>query len=295
MQAIALRASPGRLLGRARLLARVTGLPARVTPASAQLATSGPLGSGDGKADGGGRPWRFLSPPSREEQVMLGCVSYDPAVGAIWEGMRTYMTGEGGVPGFDFVLFTNYEAQVAALLGGSIDIAWNGPLAHVLAQDCHSGLVSLGMRDVDCDFRTVCLARSDAGIATVADLQGKRVVTGASDSPQGHIVPVQWLSSLGVTPSSIQPCDVDLGKHGDTALGEIDALAALAAGEVDAAILSDMMWQRGLQGMYGLDAAALGAQVTVLDEAPPVFDHCQFDALEHSWKTKAFSRCVFVY
>jgi len=224
---------------------------------------------------------------------MLGCVSYDPAVGTIWEGMRQYMTGEGGVPGFDFCLFTNYEAQVSALLGGSIDIAWNGPLAHVLAQDRHPGLVSLGMRDVDCDFRTVCLARRDAGIKTVEDLAGKRIVTGASDSPQGHVVTVHWLRSLGITPASIRACDADLGKHGDTAVGEIHALAALASGEADAAILSDMMWQRGLQGMYGLDAAALENQVALLEQAPPVFDHCQFDALERSWKTEAFSKALF--
>eukprot|EP00285_Hemiselmis_virescens_P009723 CAMPEP_0173391798 /NCGR_PEP_ID=MMETSP1356-20130122/18592_1 /TAXON_ID=77927 ORGANISM="Hemiselmis virescens, Strain PCC157" /NCGR_SAMPLE_ID=MMETSP1356 /ASSEMBLY_ACC=CAM_ASM_000847 /LENGTH=870 /DNA_ID=CAMNT_0014349487 /DNA_START=72 /DNA_END=2685 /DNA_ORIENTATION=+ len=266
---------------------------ARRTRAAVRVGGLGVRALASPAANAAGKPWQFLTPPAREDQVMLGCVSYDPAVGTIWEGMRQYMIGEGGVPGFDFVLFTNYEAQVSALLGGVIDIAWNGPLAHVLAQSRHPGLVSLGMRDVDCDFRTVCLARRDAGIASVQDLAGKRVVTGASDSPQGHIVPVHWLHSMGIKPASIRACDADLGKHGDTAMGEIHALAALASGEADAAILSDMMWQRGLQGMYGLDAAALADKVTVLEQAPPVFDHCQFDTLERSWKTEAFSRALF--
>lgn len=33
---------------------------------------------------------------------------------------------------FDFVVFATYEWQVRALLEGHIDVAWNGPLAHVL-------------------------------------------------------------------------------------------------------------------------------------------------------------------
>ena len=38
-----------------------------------------------------------------------------------------------GVP-FDVVLYQSYERQVEALLAGQVDIAWNGPLAHVRTQ-----------------------------------------------------------------------------------------------------------------------------------------------------------------
>lgn len=34
---------------------------------------------------------QFLAPPAREDQVMLGCVAYDPAVGSIWGCMKTYL------------------------------------------------------------------------------------------------------------------------------------------------------------------------------------------------------------
>ena len=68
-----------------------------------------------------------------------------------------------------------------------------GPLAHVLTQELAPGVVSLRMRDVDCDFKTAVVACNDAGIACVADLKGKRVTTGAHDSPQGDIVPLHWL------------------------------------------------------------------------------------------------------
>lgn len=222
--------------------------------------------------------------------MVLGCVSYDPAIGTIWQRMKDYLT-TAGVPGFDFVLFTNYEAQVSALVNGDIDIAWNGPLAHVLTQEFAPGAISLGMRDVDRDFPTVVVARKDAAISSIADLAGKRVATGASDSPQGHIIPMHWLAEQGVTPGSVKAFDVDLGKHGDTALGEVEALAALAGGSVDAVLLSDMMYQRALASPE--TGPALREQTQLLSEAPPLFDHCQFDALERSWKTDAFAKAIF--
>jgi len=236
---------------------------------------------------GGG--WKFLAPPSKDDRVLLGCVSYDPSVAAIWQGMKDYLT-TAGLPGFDFVLFTTYEAQVGALLSGGIDIAWNGPLAHVLTHELSPGAISLGMRDTDCDFATVVVVRHDAGIVNVADLAGKSIATGATDSPQGHIVPLQWLAELDIKPGSVTAFDVDLGKHGDTALGEVEALAALARGDVQAVLLSDMMYRRALAAPGG---EALAAQTHVLADAPPAFDHCQFDALEASWKTEAFTKALF--
>ena len=43
--------------------------------------------------------------------------------------IREYLQEAG--PGMDYVLFSNYEAQVDALISGFIDIAWNTNLAYV--------------------------------------------------------------------------------------------------------------------------------------------------------------------
>lgn len=241
--------------------------------------------------------WEFRRLPSREEQVLLGVVSYDPAVSTIWEKMRSYINS-AGCP-FDFQLFTNYEQQVAALLDGRIDIAWNGPVAHVLTQRHagQGGTISLGMRDVDRDFVSHCVARRDAGVSAVSDVAGKVVATGASDSPQAHIVPLQWLRELGVTPGRVVPFDLDLGKHGDTALGEIAAIEALLQGHAQVGLLSNLMWQRALEGrLQTVDAKALQETVAIVPgERPPVFDHCQFDALAAcpKWKSEAFAKAIF--
>lgn len=241
--------------------------------------------------------WAFLRPPSREKQVLLGAVAYDPAVSAIWERMRVYML-EVGV-NFDFALFTNYEQQVGALLDGTIDIAWNGPVAHVLASRLagSTSVVALGMRDVDRDFASLCVARRDANCDNVRGLEGLVVATGASDSPQSHIVPLQWLSDIGVHPAEILPFDLDLGKHGDTARGEVEALNAVMCGRADAALVSEMMWQRAMSNaLPSIDGAALDANVAVIPgEGPPPFDNCQFDALATlpTWKTDAFTKALF--
>lgn len=87
-----------------------------------------------------------------EHQVLMGCVSYDPSVSKIWDKMKEYFHDQG--IDFDYVLFSNYEQQVRALLDGQIDLAWNGPIAHCLAQESATirgmgSVVSLGMRDAD--------------------------------------------------------------------------------------------------------------------------------------------------
>eukprot|EP00927_Polykrikos_kofoidii_P067683 TRINITY_DN63130_c0_g1_i1.p1 TRINITY_DN63130_c0_g1~~TRINITY_DN63130_c0_g1_i1.p1 ORF type:complete len:358 (-),score=66.38 TRINITY_DN63130_c0_g1_i1:103-1095(-) len=244
-----------------------------------------------------------FSVPKREDQVLLGCVSYDPAISTIWGLMKDYLVKAG--VNFDFVLFTNYEQQVRALVAGQIDIAWNGPIAHVMTQqlaDAHGvgPAVSLGMRDVDCDFVSVVAVRKEARITRLQDLVGKDIMSGASDSPQAHLVPLHWLRSKGVIPKSVQAFDLDLGKHGDTAAGEVKALEALASDtSKPAAVLSKMMWDRGVAGQLpSVNAELLSARVELLTgpgNEPPLFDHCQFDSLPSlpAWKRDSFSEAVF--
>lgn len=68
--------------------------------------------------------------------------------------------------------------------------------------------------------------------------------------------------------SSRKAFDVDLGKHGDTALGEVKALEALLEGQADAGLLSKMMWTRGLEGQLPIDKAKLQEDLVLLPEVP---------------------------
>ena len=80
------------------------------------------------------------------------------------------------------------------LLKGHIDVAWNTPLAHVRVKQrtCNASL-SLGMRDSDRDFCAKVVVRSDRGIKSLKDLEGKTLAVGSSDSTQARILPLYFL------------------------------------------------------------------------------------------------------
>ena len=52
--------------------------------------------------------------------LIMGAVAYDPKVVTIWDGFREFF-GDRGLD-FDYVLYSNYERQVAAHLAGHIHV-----------------------------------------------------------------------------------------------------------------------------------------------------------------------------
>jgi len=208
-----------------------------------------------------------------DETILLGAVAYDPKVVTIWDGIREHFQAQG-VP-LDFALYSNYERQIAELIKGHIDIAWNTPLAHVRVRRLTQGnSISLGMRDSDRDFHAKVIVRRDRGIKSIKDLEGKTLAVGSSDSTQARILPLHFLKSEGVNLSSVKllAFDTDLGKHGDTGTSEIDVIKALQDGRADAGTVGDLVWVNE-QAAGHIDTS----QIEVLWTTPG-FDHCMFDA-----------------
>ena len=222
--------------------------------------------------------------------ILLGAVAYDPKVVTIWEGIREHFY-EQGVP-LDFALFSNYERQIETLVRGHIDIAWNTPLAHVRVQQRTNGTsLSLGMRDSDRDFHSKILVRRGSGIRSLSDLAGKRLAVGSSDSTQAHILPLHFLKKEGVDIRRMHVLrfDTDFGKHGDTGSSELEVLAALQDGLVDAGTVGELVWLNE-QAAGHVDANKIEALWTT-----PGFDHCMFDGrpdLEPE-KAEGFRRALF--
>ena len=104
------------------------------------------------------------------DTIVLGAVAYDPKVVTIWDGFKRYFANHG--VSFDYVLYSNYERQVEALLNGQIDVAWNSPLAWIRAQRLAKArgveVSTFCMRDTDRDNRSVIAVRADTGISTIA-------------------------------------------------------------------------------------------------------------------------------
>jgi ABC-type phosphate/phosphonate transport system substrate-binding protein/pyruvate-formate lyase-activating enzyme len=207
--------------------------------------------------------------------LILGAVAYDPKVVAIWDGFKTYFTRHG-LP-FDYVLYSDYERQVEALVAGSIHVAWNSPLAWIRAQRlaaAHGKTArAIAMRDSDCDLASVVVVRADSPINRIADLKDHAVGAGAADSPQATLIPLAHLAAYGLKPGNdfrVVRHDLLVGKHGDHIGGEREAAKALMAGTVDAACM--------IEGNYKLfvDEGTLPRDATRVLTRTQNFDHCNF-------------------
>jgi phosphonate transport system substrate-binding protein len=206
--------------------------------------------------------------------ITVGAVAYDAKVVPIWESMREYFA-EAGVP-TDYVLFSNYEAQVAALFGRRIDIAWNTNVAYIRCEQKAGGACQvLGMRNTDVGFTTRLVGRGPR-IQSLAELRGKRLALGSADSAQAAILPLHWLREAGLDPDSdleLLRFNLDVGKHGDTGTSELEVLKALHDGTADVGAVGDPTWIRELEAGH-----VNSALISSLWTSPP-YCHCNFTAL----------------
>src|SRR5689334_16614447 len=134
------------------------------------------------------------------DTLVLGAVAYDPKVVTIWEGFKDYFAAQGLA--FDYVLYSNYESQVLGHFAGACHVAWNSPLAWIeaerLATKRGRKASAVAMRDSDRDLTSVIVATKASGITSPADLRGKRVAVGATDSPQATLIPLELIAESGL-------------------------------------------------------------------------------------------------
>jgi phosphonate transport system substrate-binding protein len=211
-----------------------------------------------------------------EGRLLVGAVAYHPKAVTIWETIRDLFRGHPLE--LDFVLFSNYEAQVEALFRGMIEIAWNTPVAWVRCRYRSKGAARpLVMRDSDIGFTTKLVAREGSGIRNLADLRGKRVAFGSRDSAQAAILPEHFLWTQGGLKSgkdyTAVRFDIDVGKHGDTGSSELEVLDAVQAGEADAGAVGQTVWEQCS------NAGSVSPRKVKPFWTSPAFCHCNFTAL----------------
>jgi ABC-type phosphate/phosphonate transport system substrate-binding protein len=205
--------------------------------------------------------------------LLVGAVAYHPRVVTVWEGFRRYF-GDRALD-VDYVLYSNYQRLVDALVDGAVDLAWNTNTAYVSAQARLGGQgLVLGMRDVDAAYATVLVARSDDAIGCAPELAGSTLALGSRDSGHAAILPLHFLAAEGVAMSRVQLLrfDTDLGKHGDTGDSERLVVQAVARGEARAGAIGDATWTA--IKAHGLPEAA---RLQVVWRSP-TYCHCCFTA-----------------
>ncbi|HEX3880991.1 MAG TPA: phosphate/phosphite/phosphonate ABC transporter substrate-binding protein [Bryobacteraceae bacterium] len=215
-----------------------------------------------------------------QDTLLLGAVAYDPKVVTIWDGFQDYF-GQRGLD-FDYVLYTNYERQVEALVSGQIHVAWNSPLAWLesdrIASKVGQRAEAICMRDTDRDLVSAIIARDGGPVQTVNELKGRRVAVGAKDSPQATLIPLYHLTQLGLEPDrdfEVIFFDRLVGKHGDHIGGERDAARALVRGDCEAACLLDANLL-----LFAQESTLPPGSVRTL-ATTPAFDHCNFTVVEN--------------
>jgi ABC-type phosphate/phosphonate transport system substrate-binding protein len=166
---------------------------------------------------------------------------------------------------------------------GHVHVAWNSPLAWLQAERVAKGLgrraEAICMRDTDRDLRSIILVRSDSGIETLADLKGKVVAVGASDSPQATLIPLNYLADQGLEPGKdfqVQVCDGLAGKHGDHIGGERDAVRGLIRGDAAAACVIDANHLA-----FSREGTIPSGSVSILAQTP-AYDHCNFTIFDNA-------------
>ena len=200
----------------------------------------------------------------------LGAVVYHPDVRRIWEQFGEWFAAHGLA--LEPRYYDRYEDQVADLVDGGLETAWNTNLAHVQVLERTAGRAdALAMRDTDRDWRSLLVVREDSGLKTLDDLRGRRIGFGDADSPQAQIMPVHALRAEGFDPDRdavASRLDRDLGKHGDTGGAELAQLARVRSGELDACVVSSLT----------LDAVRRLGDAGGLREvwSSPRFHHCCF-------------------
>jgi phosphonate transport system substrate-binding protein len=229
-------------------------------------------------SSGDGRNWQADAIEEQlmasNEDVLVGAVAYSANVVPIWEGIRDYFR-DSAAP-MDFVLYSNYERQVEALLAGHIDVAWNTNVAWVRTQRRTNGEArALASRDTDLTFKTYMISRAGSGLDDLGSLKGRRVALGSRDSGQARILPMYFLERAGVSAADMDLVifDSDVGKHGDTGKSDLDALRAVIEDTADVAAVGSNTWEALLAAG---DETVSDLAVTWESED---YTHCNFTAL----------------
>jgi phosphonate transport system substrate-binding protein len=212
---------------------------------------------------------------SSPAEIRVGAVAYHQRVVVIWESFHAYFQ-ERGVP-TDYVLYSNYERLVHAVLEGHVDIGWNTNTAFVdLEQQLGAEARILGMRDIDAEFSTVIVTRRGEAFDRPHELIGRRLALGSRDSGHAAILPLYYLNLEGIRAASdcqLVRFDFDLGKHGDTGGSELRVVQAVAEGQADAGALGNATWAR-----FRSEGVAETVELELAWRSPTYY-HCNFTVL----------------
>lgn len=141
-----------------------------------------------------------------------------------------------------------------------VDIAYFGGVTFLRAHR-ESGAVPLVMRDVDMNFTSYFLVRSNEEAKQVSDFRGRRLSFGSKLSTSGHLMPRHFMLQDGIVAEEFFGEVLYSGAHDMTAIWVRDGQADIGA------VNSDVV-----DKMY-LEGSLTGEQVKILETTSPYPDY----------------------
>ncbi len=127
------------------------------------------------------------------------------------------------------------------------------------------------MRDIDVNFTTQFITRSDSDITTVEDLPGKRFALGGRESPHAGLLPYYFLKEVGIDPTQdLAACAFYEDRLPSALSDERDVVQRVQAGEYDA-------------------GAVCGQTLEVMEKEGTLLK----DSLRVFWSSRGYSHCCF--
>jgi phosphonate transport system substrate-binding protein len=205
-----------------------------------------------------------IAPPAHAQQVLRISAIPDEAPTELqrkFGQLAKYLEGRVGMK-VEYTPVSDYAAAVEALVGKKVDMVWYGGFTFVQARyRSNNQVIPLVQRAEDEKFRSVFIARTDAGINALQDLKGKTVTFGSPSSTSGHLMPRYFLLQNKLDPDKDFKQTAFSGAHDAT-------IAAVAGGKVQAGALNISVWEKFVE-----EKRVDPAKVKVFYTTPPYYDY----------------------
>ena len=188
----------------------------------------------------------------------------------VFQGLETLFRRQG--IDLEWVLYSDYDSMVDAFVAGEIDLAWNGPLSYVkIKLQAADACRVIAMRDVDVNFTTHFITRTESGILAVEDLKDRSFAFGRRSSVQAGLLAYSFLKDSGIDPRkdlSVNSFYED--RQYKTKSDERDVVERVSSGEFDAGAVS----QRAMELLA--ENGALPRDDIRIFWSSPGYSHCCF-------------------
>jgi len=175
------------------------------------------------------------------------------------EPLFTYISQILGVS-YDVMIPKDYDDLLNRFHAGEIDFAFFGGITFIKAMK-QSGAVPLVMRNIDLDFISYLIVRSDSQLKSIDMLNNKSFTFGSALSTSGHIMPRYYMKELNISPEIFFSKVQYSGSHTATLENVINKV-------VDAGVLNSQVFESSV-----IERPVLSSELTVIWQSPPFPDY----------------------